>query len=723
MKFSHRSFLQTTVMAHVRLGPLAGKHRGYWASVFAFVLAMAVAGSLQAQTISPQRLLEVIDLSNPVISPDGRHVAFRAEQASVERNTYDTTWYTQAVDGKSLPLRLADGGVPLRGTAGLSLPAPVVWSPDGRWIYYLAWMDGRVDVWRAATDGSGASPVTHDAADVRQFLLSTDGRMLTYSAGATRAEIRRAEQDEYDHGIRIDKTVPIGAPLFRSSYIEGRLATQRFTGLWFDRAGLLAAEPDRWKALDLETRTVRDLTPSDRPSPPLAPSDLDLAPGVPEPSMLSLDPGTGRIALLTPVNKPDVQPFQLPVQLAMLPNRAANKPTLCEAKLCTNKAISGVQWRPGSDEVLFTVTDPAEGLAQSIYSWDVQTGVVRLVVRTGGLLSGGRHYFYKLGYIPCGLSSTALVCVTAAADQPPRLERIDLESGKRRVLFDPNAALGRDMADVPVRLLRWKDKRGQWFTGQLYSAQRNGGKPAPLFITYYSCPGFVRGGVGDEWPLVSLAQVGISTLCINYFVPMPVDAVERYNQALSAVRSVVDLLASQGKIDRTRVGMGGLSLGSDFSLWVAMKSDLLAAVSVTSPSVSPIYYLFNRLKGKSFTTGVKEIWKLGSPKETPQQWRVLSPAYNVDKFHAPILFQTPEQEYLHSLDYVIPLLLDRRADMYVFPNEPHQKFQPKHKLAAYERNLDWFRFWLQGYEDSSPAKAGQYEYWHALRDRKNRRRR
>lgn len=669
-----------------------------------------------AQTISPQRLLEVIDLSNPVISPDGRYVAFRAEQASVERNTYDTTWYVQALDGKSPPLHVADGGVPLRGTAGLSLPATVVWSPDGRWIYYRALIDGQIDVWRAAADGSGASPVTRDAADTRRFILSTDGRTLTYSTDATRAEIRQAEQDEYDRGIRIDKTVPIGAPLFRSSYIKGRLATQRYTGLWFDRAGLLAAEPDHWKALDLETRAARDLMPSDRPSSPLAPSDLKLARGVPEPWRLSLDSGTGRIVLLTRVNKPDVQPFGLAVQLAMLPNRTASKPILCVAKLCKNKAISGVQWRPGSDEVLFTVTDPTEGLAQSIYSWNVQTGVVRLVVRAKGFLSGGRYHFYKLGYIPCGLSSMVLVCVTAAADQPPRLERIDLESGKRHVLFDPNEALAMDMAKVPVHLLRWKDKQGRWFTGQFYPARRSGSGPAPLFITYYSCPGFVRGGVGDEWPLVSLAQVGISALCINYFVPMPVDAVERYNQALSAVKSVVDLLASQGKIDQTRAGMGGLSLGSDYSLWVAMKSDLLAAVSVTSPSVSPIYYLFNRLKGESFTTGIKEIWKLGSPEVTPEQWQALSPTYNVDKFHAPILFQTPEQEYLHSLDYVMPLLLDQRADMYVFPNEPHQKFQPKHKLAAYDRNLDWFRFWLQSYEDPDPGKQEQYAHWRTIRE-------
>src|SRR3546814_20070790 len=77
--------------------------------------------------------------------------------------------------------------------------------------------------------------------------------------------------------------------------------------------------------------------------------------------------------------------------------------------------------------------------------------------------------------------------------------------------------------------------------------------------------------------------------------------------------------------------------------------------------------------------------------------------------------QMPEQEYVMALDYSVPLIRDHRADLYVFPNEPHQKFQPRHKLAAYERNIDWFRFWLQGYEDSDPAKHEQYKHWRAMK--------
>src|SRR3546814_19680044 len=82
-------------------------------------------------------------------------------------------------------------------------------------------------VWQAAADGSEARPVTSDPADIRAFSLSADGQTLTYSVGATREDVIAAEQAEYDLGIRIADTAFIGAGLFRSSQIEGRLATQR----------------------------------------------------------------------------------------------------------------------------------------------------------------------------------------------------------------------------------------------------------------------------------------------------------------------------------------------------------------------------------------------------------------------------------------------------------------------------------------------------------------
>ena len=90
-------------------------------------VALIGMGVAHAARIPPQRLVEVVDLAAPTISPDGRWVAFRAEQASVERNTYDSVWYVQPMDGSTGPRRVGDGGVPIRDSAGGSIQPSVVW--------------------------------------------------------------------------------------------------------------------------------------------------------------------------------------------------------------------------------------------------------------------------------------------------------------------------------------------------------------------------------------------------------------------------------------------------------------------------------------------------------------------------------------------------------------------------------------------------------------------
>lgn len=675
------------------------------------VLCIGVLGSLacghDAVAASPRELVEVVDISGPVVSPNGRNVAFRIEQASIERNSYDTFWFVQDMEGNGAPSRVGDAGTPLRDSAGVSRPAAATWSPDGRWIYYRALIDGRIDVWRASRDGSGTGPVTRDPADVRGFILSDDGLTCLYRIGATRQDILAAEQVEYDRGIRIHEATPVGQNLFRSGNIEGRLATQRL-GSWFNRVPLLADVPDRWKAADTSNGATSELAPSAIPPEPQGVDDLgEVLPGA---WKVAYDPVGDRTAVLTRTG--DAQGLlQAPdVELVVLVGRNARSPRRCRDQSCTNQEITGIRWRPDSDDVLFTVTDSGQGLAQSIFRWNVVSGEVRLVTRSDGLLGGGRDMFSS-----CGVSAVALACVAAEADGPPRLERIDLETGDRRVLFDPNAALARKIAQlVQPRLLRWTDAAGHRFSGQFFPASGSGDVPSPLFVTYYHCSGFVRGGLGDEWPLATLAARGISALCINA-APYRLDAIERYGLARSAVESAVDLLAGTEAIDRRKVGMGGLSFGTEATFWTLVHSDLLAAASVSSPGISELYYLLGSLRGSAFFTGLRNYWQAGEPDETPKQWQALSPTRNLDKITAPILMQLPEQEYMHSLDYAIPLIRNHRADVYVFPHAPHQKFQPRHKLSAYERNVDWFRFWLLDEEDPHPAKVGQYAHWRLMR--------
>jgi hypothetical protein len=52
--------------------------------------------------------------------------------------------------------------------------------------------------------------------------------------------------------------------------------------------------------------------------------------------------------------------------------------------------------------------------------------------------------------------------------------------------------------------------------------------------------------------------------------------------------------------------------------------------------------------------------------------------------------------------------------MYVFADGYHLKWRPAHRLAGYERSIDWFDFWLNAKVDDDPTKEGQYARWREL---------
>jgi dipeptidyl aminopeptidase/acylaminoacyl peptidase len=117
---------------------------------------------------------------------------------------------------------------------------------------------------------------------------------------------------------------------------------------------------------------------------------------------------------------------------------------------------------------------------------------------------------------------------------------------------------------------------------------------------------------------------------------------------------------------------------------------------------------------------LRRSWGLGAPEETPERWRTISPALNTERIRAPLLMQFSEQEARLATELYARLSNSTTpAELHIFPDEPHLKVQPRHRLAVFQRNLDWFRFWLLGHRDSDPAKAEQYRRWRALAERRS----
>jgi hypothetical protein len=73
----------------------------------------------------------------------------------------------------------------------------------------------------------------------------------------------------------------------------------------------------------------------------------------------------------------------------------------------------------------------------------------------------------------------------------------------------------------------------------------------------------------------------------------------------------------------------------------------------------------------------------------------------------------------HGFEFFTALSrLAKAVELYRYPTGDHPLDTPLERFASLQRNLDWFRFWMQGYEGAAPDyDPKQYARWRALRSR------
>jgi hypothetical protein len=99
-----------------------------------------------------------------------------------------------------------------------------------------------------------------------------------------------------------------------------------------------------------------------------------------------------------------------------------------------------------------------------------------------------------------------------------------------------------------------------------------------------------------------------------------------------------------------------------------------------------------------------------------QQWLKRSPEFNMDRVTAPLLVVASRKQILYNWEpYATLRYLNKPVDLLVLNSTEHVLTNPRVREASQGTNIDWFRFWLQEYEDPDPSKADQYRRWERLK--------
>lgn len=641
-------------------------------------------------------LLTVRDLHGIQLSPDGKYVAFVVGQAVLETNSYRSGLFVVRTEGDGKPISLGTAGAPHWDEINQWTDDPPQWSRDSRYIYYRMNRSGTWQVWRWTLSGGTPVQVTQAEHDVKDFRLTPNGNQLVLSIDQptfTPAEF----QEISEHGVLYDENI---RPWLSRPFLE-------------EFAEVKLKDPETW-IHDFESAEEHKATGNELRN--LGPWESDL----PEKQFTNERPIAGHHILSSRIS-PDGQSVAFveflddPVHAPRDSRELFSKPIRggTPVSLTPGAVVYDTYWwSPDSKQIYYT--ESGHGHSPRFMVVPATGGLVRPVVEITG--------DDWLDEFSADNAVRWVACTRENSDTPAQVALIDVRSGKLRVLVDVNPEF-KNLQPGKSSRIEVSNRFGDVFRGHLVLPlnYKEGNRYPLIIVTYADGDFFLRGGVGDEYPIQVFAANGFAVLQFDgghdrNFTPGDFDtAILQWESPVEGMKRAVEKLAASGIIDRGRVGITGLSHGAELVSYAISHSDFVhAAVESSGGAWSPYhYYITNKMVQGWMTDWGLDGWPEG---KSAARWKKLSATLNADRISAPLLINVADTEYLSGLDEIGAMrALCKPVEMFVYPNESHVKNQPKHRYEIYERNIDWFKFWLFDKEDPDPAKRQQYERWRKLR--------
>jgi dipeptidyl aminopeptidase/acylaminoacyl peptidase len=646
--------------------------------------------------VSPMDLLGLRDAKGLAVSPDGKWIAFVIGHAVYEENAYRSGLFLVATTGSSGPRSLGTAGMPHWDEINQWIAESPQWSEDNRWIWYRTRMSTRQpwQVWGWRLPSGRREQITQVDGNIERYSYLADEEALLLTVARKQTSDVPAKAGErgvlFTGQIRGYQTIPVPVQL--------ELALQPKREYWVH--DLRTGRERKATAREIHKGSVE--AGSDPNAPEADAQELGKYHVVDS----RVSPDGSHIAYLYVVDDPSVSPSWS--RGLLLVSRRAH--TVRKVKPDA-RVIDQLWWGSDGATLYFTERD---GRGHSPALWRVSADGENPL-----LLFQPAVPDYVSSFSP-DRTGRFVACLVENNLTPPQVAVLDTVAETLRILVDLNprfASLERSPAERVEGTNRYGDK---WFAYLVKPLNYQAGIQYPLIITTYrSGDYFLRGGSGDENPIQVYAAHGFAVLCFdagpirNLHAGRFEEKVQDWASPAASLEAAVHELSGRGLIDATRVGIAGFSHGEEIAGYAVAHTNLFHA-AVGAAFYDPCFYFL----GGAEWWDVFERWGLGGwPKgKSESNWQQIAMSANADRIAVPILENASDTEYLVYLPVYRSLAsLGKPVELYLYPNELHVRNQPKHRLEIYERNLDWFLFWLQEEERPGPEKREQYRRWRQMK--------
>jgi dipeptidyl aminopeptidase/acylaminoacyl peptidase len=317
-------------------------------------------------------------------------------------------------------------------------------------------------------------------------------------------------------------------------------------------------------------------------------------------------------------------------------------------------------------------------------------------------------------------SSALSINIRQSVNAPPVLWATDMATGKSREIWNPNPQLS-SISYGKVSVYHWKDSTGyDWTGGLVLPVDYLPGRRYPLVIQTHGFQDFefvTDGAYTTGMAARPLASAGVIVLQVLANLTH-LGQLREVIDNVAGFESAVDRLAQDGLIDPKRVGIVGFSR----TCWYVERAliddpDRFAAGSIVD-GINQGYMQEMLFEPGWRTSEARKLYGAKPFGQGLRQWFELAPSFHLDRVHTPLMITaiTPlsilEEWEIYSSLYQ----QHKPVDLIYIPKGQHILQRPSERVASQQVTVDWFRFWLQDYEDPDPSKHLQYIRWRGIRD-------